>query len=551
MPLPSLLKGVDSSELRHHVQNRWQRLLDLRQPWLDFCRQVADEILPSRLPYLLEEHSTQLGGERNTHIVDAVGHLALDTAAAGISSGSMPATSEWFDLVVRNVLVQGDDDLRLYLEQGGDACLSLHNQSNVNHILPECQKEWIAFGTGAAIVLEDDEDGFRWDPLTVGQYCIAEDRRGRVDTVYRRLPMTVVQVVEEFGFENVCASTASAFERGGGSLDEPVMVIQAIEPDRDDKNPLGASPDLPWRSVYFEEGSSTDKVLAVRGYRRFPALVWRWGKLPGCAYGYGRGHDVLPHCVRLRKMIYRYGQAMAYKAEPPVQIPAGLQQHEVRAVPGGKTSVFGQTPITNLMRVELELRELAEEIERTRQDIRDTLGATLVASLRRLTHQMTAREADLRTSQDLTEWLPALYRLQEELLAPYIEWLWDIAAERGLLPPAPPWLGEETTIDIEFTSPLARKMREAESEAIVRTVAVAGEFAKFKPEVADNLDVDAGIRRIAEIEGAPVALLVPQRQVQEMRAARQQAVMAEQQAAAAERGVSIARETAEAAGAGV
>lgn len=544
MPVPSVLAGADTSELRKHCNRRMEQLLQQRQPWLDFCLQVAEELMPSRLPYLLDPQNTAAkGGQQNELIMDAAGHLALGTAAAGINSSAIPQNSQWFGLKVRSVF--GDDEeLRAYLEEGEYRLRDLHNQSNANHILPESQQEWLAFGTAAVMVLEDDEDGFRLDPMSVGEYCIAEDRRGRVDTLYRRLTLTVAQLVEEFGIDRVSATTRTHWDNDG--LDIPIPCVQAIEPDRDRLNPHGRNQDLPWRSVYYEETSSEDQVLAVRGYSKFPCLVWRWGKLPGSAYGYGRGHDVLPHLVRLRKMIIRYGQAVAYKSEPPVQIPAGLQQHEVKMLPGGKTAVFGQQPITNLFKVELELRELAEEMERTRQEIRDTLGATLVASLRAISRQMTAREAELRTSQDLVEFLPGLYRLHEELLSPYVEWLWEIATMRGELPEAPEALQQHKAIDIEFTSPLARKQRQAEADGIVRTIAVAGEIAKVRPDVVDNIDVDAAIRRIAEIEGAPVSTLVPIAIVRSIREARDRKQAAEAQAAAAQQGVDIAKGAAEA-----
>lgn len=541
--MPSVaLQLPDTQALRKHCEERLQRLIEARQPWLDFSRSVAEELLPNRLPYLLNPHDlTQRGGEQNTHIVDAVGHLALDTAASGISSGSMPPTSPWFGLQVRGQF-GGDDDQRLFLEESSGRLLQLHNSSNANHVFPEAQKEWVAFGTGAVLLLEDDEDGFRIDHMTIGEYCIAEDRRGRVDTCYRQMTMTVAQLVEEFGMDALSPTTRDNAEKE--LWDVPVAIVHAIEPDRDGRNPEGDNPDLPWRSVYYEANSDHKQVLAVRGFTRFPALVWRWGKLPGSAYGYGRGHDVLPHLVRLRKMIYRYGQAVAFKAEPPMQLPPGIQQHEVRALPGGKTSILGM-PIQNLMKVDLELVELAEEIQRTRQDVRDTLGATLVASLRRIDHQITAREADLRTSQDLTEWLPALFRLNEELLDPYIQWMWHIAEARGELPQQPQSM-QDQVVDIEFTSPLARKQRQAEADAIVRTFAVAGEMAKVTPEVVDNLDADAAIRRISQIEGTPVGMLVPIERVRALRQARAEQQKAAAQAQAAQVGVDIARGAAEA-----
>jgi hypothetical protein len=544
VPVPTQLEQVDTKDLRRHCETRLTQLRNARQPWLDFCVDVATELWPAVLPHLEDPHSDRRGGQRNAHIADGVGHLALESSAAGITSGVMPAASEWFGLDLRNEFA-ADDDVRYYLQETERVLLTVHNQSNAAQALPGPMKEWVAFGTAAVLQLDDDEDSSRLEPFSIGEYCIAEDARGRVDTIYREYTLTVGQLADEFGVERLSPSSKRAWD--DGDYDTVVPVVLAIEPDRDGRNPYGVLPELPWRSVYYEVGSDYDQVLGVRGFSRFPALVWRWGHFPGSAYGYGRGHDALPHLIRLHKMIYRYGQAVAQKADPSLQIPVGLAAHEVRRQPGGATTVMpGMGTITPLYRVELELRELAEEMERTRQDIRDTLGATLVASLRRINRQITAREADLRRNEDLAEFLPGLTRLNDELLAPYIEGLWDIADRRGLLPPRPASM-EGQVVDIEMRSPLARRQRQQVVEAIVRTFAVAGELGKV-PQLAhvlDNFDVDAAIRLISDIEGAPVSIMLSTDAVQQLRMQRAQSDIAQAQAAAAQSGVDLAKGVAE------
>lgn len=543
MAVSSLLTGRDTSALRKHCEARRTALDEKRQPWLDYCREVAKELIPTRLALLLDSNDTSTkGGQQNQNIVDGTGHLALTTVAAGVAQGAMPASSPWFGLTLRTRFGVADE-VREYLDDSSEVLRGMHNQSNANHVLPEAHQEWLAFGTAAALVVEDDVDDYRLDVLTCGEYWIAEDNRGRVDTIYRSLTLTVGQLAAEFGL-----AQCSDHVQGQARLeqwDTPVQCIHAIEPDRDGRNPLGRNPMLPWRSVYYELTSDCTQVLAVRGYRRFPALVWRLGKVPGSAYGHGRGHEALPHLVRLRRMIYRYNQAVAQQADPSYQMPPGVQAHEVRLLPGQGTTLKGGDTVKNLRDVRLKLDELAQEMERTRQDIRDTLGSTLVASLRRIQRQMTAREADLRTSQDLTEFLPGLYRLQEELLGPYIEWLYDIAEQRGRLPQVPQEL-EGEVLDIEFQSPLARKQDEATVDGIVETLAIVGELTKLEPEAKDKIDFDVAVDTISAIKGAPAKMIRPMEEVEQLRQARAKQVQAQAQAVAAQQGADVAKTAAEA-----
>lgn len=551
MPVPTLLRDVDTESLLRHCEKRLVQLDDARRPWLDFCYQVANELLPNRLPYLLDPQSDQRGGEQNSHVCDSVGHTALATAAAGIASATMPRTSVWFELALRNQ--RDNDSVRVFLDAARDVLLSLHNQSNANFVFPECNKEWIAFGTGVVLFLDDEARGFRLDPLTVGEYWIAEDQYGEVDTVYRKFTMTVGQLVAEFGIDRVSDSTRNEYQKpDGGGFDTIVRCVHAIEPDRDGKNP-DPNPDHPWRSVYYEDsGDKTRKgVLAVRGYDHFPALVWRASRLPGCAYGYGAGHDVLPHLIRLRKMVYHYGNAMAKKADPPVSYPAGMNQHEVKMLPGGKSALANGQKIEQTQRVELELKELGEEIQKTRQDIRDVLGATLVASLRNITRQMTATEAEIRTKQDLNEFLPGLARLDAELHAPYIAMLWRVAETLGLLPDLPGELDGQP-IDPQMVSPLALRQREGESSAMLRWVAQVGEMAKAQvgagmpPNVIQNVNLDELARRLARNGGVPAVCLTDMRQMMQMRAAQAEQALAEKQAAAVQQAADVGKTVSEA-----
>ncbi|MGB0964453.1 MAG: portal protein, partial [Mycobacterium sp.] len=231
MAVPMLVAAEATYELRRHCEKRKLELDEARRPWLEHCRSVATELFPHKLPYIEDPGSTAAKGqERNQHITDAVGHLALTTVAAGIHQGMMPSSSPWFGLRIRG-LTTPEWPVAGFLEQSVHALREMHNQSNANHVLPESQQEWAGFGTAAALVIEDDEDDFRLDGMSVGEYWIADDARGRVDTLYREISMTIGQLIEMFGEENLSPSAES--EARQHRWDTRVTVVHAIEPDRD------------------------------------------------------------------------------------------------------------------------------------------------------------------------------------------------------------------------------------------------------------------------------------------------------------------------------
>ena len=66
-------------------------------------------------------------------------------------------------------------------------------------------------GTAAMIMLPHPESFFRCQVFPPGSYSIAQDATGKIDTFVRNVSMTVRQVVDEFGYELVSASTKKLF----------------------------------------------------------------------------------------------------------------------------------------------------------------------------------------------------------------------------------------------------------------------------------------------------------------------------------------------------
>ena len=88
-----------------------------------------------------------------------------------------------------------------------------------------------AFGTAGSIILPDSENAIHHYPVTVGEYAIATDFQGRVNTLYREFQKTVGEVVKEFGYSKCSTSVKNLFDRG--NLDTFITIIHAIEPRAD------------------------------------------------------------------------------------------------------------------------------------------------------------------------------------------------------------------------------------------------------------------------------------------------------------------------------
>ena len=178
-----------------------------------------------------------------------------------------------------------------------------------------------------------------------------------------------------------------------------------------------------------------------------------------------------------------------------------------------------------------------------RYDVSKIKEADLRESIRKIFHidmieaflssgtpQKTATEVQLRYELMQQILGPTLGRLENELLNPGIERVFNIMLRAGSLPPVPQALKEYGgEIDIEYESPLARAQRSGELIAIERTYTLAGRMDEVAPEIMDNFDHDKVIKHAAKITGMPVDLLRSDERKKHLREARAQAIKEEKE----------------------
>jgi hypothetical protein len=139
---------------------------------------------------------------------------------------------------------------------------------------------------------------------------------------------------------------------------------------------------------------------------------------------------------------------------------------------------------------------------------------------------------------------PVLERLHNELLAPLVDITFDRLSEAGVLPPPPPEIaGQE--LKIEFISVLAQAQRAVAVNGMERLLTTAMSLAPAKPDVLDKINFDQVIDDMGEAFGVNPALVVPDGQVAEIRAARAQAAQAQASAATAPQVVESAKTASE------
>ena len=93
-----------------------------------------------------------------------------------------------------------EDEAKLWLEDAtAEVMYTAFNRSNFQQEIFELYHDLITFGTAAMHIEEDDEDVLKFSTRHINEIFIAEDDKGRIDTVYRKFTLSARAAIQKFG----------------------------------------------------------------------------------------------------------------------------------------------------------------------------------------------------------------------------------------------------------------------------------------------------------------------------------------------------------------
>jgi len=504
------------------IQSRLGQLKADRSTWFAHWQEITTYLLPRNGRYFLQDHNK--GWRRHNNILDNTGTRALDTLAAGLMGGLTSPARPWFRLATSDEDLMQSANVKLWLAQCTRIMLNIFQKSNTYRALHGSYRELGAFGTSAIIMADDYKNVIHHHPLTVGEYCIAQDWKGNVCTMYREFERTVGEVVKEFGIENVSSLTKNLFDRG--SLDQYIRIIHAIEPREDRDATKKDSLNMAWKSIYYEISGDPNKPLRESGYKAFPVLAPRWDVSGGDIYGNSPGMLALGDVKQLQQQQLRKSQGIDYMTNPPLQVPATLKNREVERLPGGITYFDANSStqgIKTMFDVNINLQHLLMDMQDVRGRINGAFYADLFTMISSMDNtRMTATEVAERHEEKMLMLGPVLERLHNELLDPLVSSTFDKMLTGGLVPPPPPELHGQA-INVELVSMLAQAQRAIATNGVDRFVGNLGQIAQYKPDVLDKFDSDKWADMYSDMLGVDPEIIVASEQVALIRHQRAQA----------------------------
>lgn len=508
--------------LKEQLQKQQSQLTNDRSSFESHWRELSDFINPRGSRFLVTDVNRD--DRRNTKIVDPTAMLASRTLSSGMMSGITSPARPWFKLATPDPDMMDYGPVKLWLEVVQRRMNEVFNKSNLYQSLPLLYASLGNYSTGAMAVLDDDSDVIRTMMFPIGSYYMANSPRGSVDTCFRKLSMTVRQLVMEFGLSNVSTSVRSLWENG--TYESWIEVIHAVYPNIDRDTAKLNSKNKPVKSVYYEVGGDNDKVLRESGFDEFPIMAPRWEVNGEDVYGSScPGMIALGQVKALQLEQKRKSQLIDKATNPPMVGPSSLKNQRVSLLPGDVTyidQVTGQDGLKPAYLVNPNTADLLADIQDTRQTINSAYFVDLFMMLQNINTRSMPVEAVIEMKEEKLLMLgPVLERLNDECLNPLIDRAFSIMARKNLLPP-PPDVLQGMPLRIEYISVMAQAQKSIGLSSLSSTVGFIGQLAQAKPEALDKLDVDQAIDAFAEMSGVSPTVIVPQEQVEQIRQQRAQ-----------------------------
>lgn len=529
-------------ELKNYLNQRMSSLETEWQSRRSHWVQLSQHFYPSTGRFLTNDRNK--GYKRNKNI-DSSPLMARRTLQAGMVGGLTSPARPWFRLATPDLDMMRFAPVREWLETVENIMRTIFNRSNLYNALTMQYGELSVYATSPLGIFENYDNVIRAFPFTAGSYYVASDENLRVNTLYRQLPMTVQQMVGQFGIKKVSNPVRELYNNG--QYDEWVDVCHAIEPNNARSLELRDSINMPYRSIYWEKQSDKqEELLGQSGFQEFPVMCPRWEVTSTDAYGSGPGMDALGDAIQLQDEQKHKGMGIQKQVNPPMQAPTSLQKKGASSLPGSVTYVENPGAFTPAYQVQIDLGDLKEDIFEVRQRISRSFHEDLFLLLAQDNRSgVTAREVQEKHEEKLIMLGPVLERLQDELLDPLIDRTFNTALRAGILPPPPQEL-QGTQLQVEYVSILAQAQRAVGLASIDRMLNTTVGYSQADPSVLDNIDGDAVVREYHDALGVPQRLLRDEKIVTSMRDNRQKQQQQQQAAEMAQTGAAAAKDASQA-----
>lgn len=447
----------------------------------------------------------------------------LNTLTAGIMGYTISPNITWLKLSLNNTELLEYSGVKDWLELSEKALYDEFNRNNLYSEVPSFISNAAQFGHSVMLIDEYDK-GVRFMTLPVSEIYIGENEYNDIDTVFRCFSMSIKNLINRFGKENLSENILMSADDVQGQHQE-VKILHAVFPRKDFEAEKLDNKNMAYASYYID--LDNNKIVEESGYHELPFSVLIWEKIPCSAYGDSPARKAIPDMRLLNKAEEARLKLAQLAAEPPMNVPDYMRGVE-SVVPAGFNYYEEPSEIMMPINIGANFPITLETVKDLEARVKDKFNVDFMIMMQSQSLQKTATEV-IELQGEKAAMLTSLIVNQNKALAEIVKRTFNIMFRQGKIPELPTILqNSKTGLNVDFVGPLAQAQKKYhQAGGVQMSLMLAQPVIQFSPETIDYIDSDKLLKCILETNGFPQAAL---REDDEVDTLRQQRAEAQAQA---------------------
>jgi hypothetical protein len=346
-------------------------------------KKLRNNFMPTR--GMFEGDHSNRGSRKYNSLLKSTPVQAVRTMSSGMMAGITSPARPWFRLATPDPSLMEFSPVKVWMAQVETLMREVFNRSNLYNTLPILYKETGVIGTGAFSITQSFDNIIHCRPYTVGEYRIAEDAEGNVDTFLRESRMTVKQAMWLSNMRGGKPSNTLRNLYDKGNYEEFIDVTHVVCPNLQRDKKLGNAANKRFSSVYYESKADglNNGILGLDGMDEFQVVAPRWDRTPGTPYGTDSpGMMSLGDALQLQKQMERKAKAIAKVNDPPTQSPTTGKRQKFAMLPGSHNEYaafgFENDGARPIYQINPDINALVADAQATVEDINEAFFRAFV-----------------------------------------------------------------------------------------------------------------------------------------------------------------------------
>lgn len=439
---------------------------------------------------------------RGQYNFDATAITGSERCTAAIAGMTIPRNQQYIGLRFADKDLDKLPAVRRWCERAADRLYAIRYAPHAGF---ETQAhadilQTVTYGTAPFWIGCEPHRGMFYKAVHLSECYIAEDFRGRVDTVHRKFTRNLRQILQQYQPDELTPKMIKAQEEG--KLETEFQLLTVVRPNTNRVQEALDYRRMPIEAIHI--AIDEKQIMRRKGFYTMPIPVSRHVTGPGDEYGRSPAMKVLGTILGVNKMAQTNLRAANKAVDPALAFynEDGLTSIVTR--PGGANpglmSEDGNLRVARMPGGENGLPIALEMLEGERGVIRTAFLEEVFKILTDPSDRMTATQVLETVAKQGVLVAPFAGRHETEKMGPTVDRELDCALRYGQIDPLPPEVQEaQAWPKAEFENPLSKMARAQDAAGLTRLIETMAPMAQNDPQIYDWINEEEAVPGVADV----------------------------------------------------